>query len=116
MQRPRFGLSLPCELIRIKDADTVVVSILRGRFRPAIRLIGADAPESDTQEGMAATAFAEELLGNCTALSLYIPATRHLENLLTNLTFERLPGYIFLDEYHTYSDALVQAGHAVRTP
>ena len=109
---PTIGLTLPCRFVSARDGDTVVVSILDGRLRPAIRLIGIDCPEG--LEGLEAKHFTESTLEVATDLILHIPEPTNLRSLLANLTFDRIPGYIWLDARTTLNDLLVERNLARR--
>jgi len=115
MNRPPLGLTLAARFISARDGDTQVYSLLDGRFRPAIRLIGVDCPEAHTDAGRAATRFVVNLLENTLDITVHIPTPRNVANLLANLSFDRLPGYVFLGPHRTLQDALLNTGHAIRT-
>lgn len=110
--RPQPGLCLPCELEKVRDGDTVVVRVLAGAYQWAIRLIDCWAPEGYTNKGKAASAYAATILATTPNLHVYIPAPNYTENLLKNLTFDRIPGYIYLSETKTLNELMVESGHA----
>ena len=96
----------------VRDGDTVVVTVMDGVREWAIRLIGCWAPELSEPLGARAKAFAETLLKNGDPLSVWIPAPENVRNLLANLSFDRIPGHIFLGTEHTLTERLIQAGVA----
>jgi endonuclease YncB( thermonuclease family) len=115
MLLPPYGLCLPCKLHHVRDGDTVVVTVLDGVREWAIRLIGCWAPELSEQLGQRAKAFAESLLENGDPLSVWIPAPENVHNLLANLTFDRIPGHVFIGTEHTLAERMIQAGFAWAT-
>lgn len=110
--RPMAGLCLPVELVRLRDADTIEVSLPHSSYRWAIRLIDCWAPENHQPGGPEATAYAERLLRASDQLYIYIPPPQHPQQLLKDISFDRLPGYIYIDDRTTLNDALVSAGFA----
>lgn len=118
MTRPPAGLCLPCEFVKARDGDTIEVS-LRGSERVwAIRLIDCWCAETRTRDaeekakGLAAKAFAESLISQAAGLHVFIPAPADIHNLLKNITFDRIPGYIYLDGGQTLNELMVFCGHA----
>lgn len=117
-------------LIRVKDADTIVVLTdqgFDGRHEPAIRLAGVNAPERKTPEGKAA---AEWILDELLSAEL---ATEHetrwtlrvetlqLETVVEEATsFERWVAYVAIvrpdGSMMDVADALIAAGHGTRAP
>lgn len=114
MKRPIAGLCLPVRIVKVRDADTFVVRLPTSSYTWAIRLLDCWAPEKKTPEGKVAKAFVEDLVGELGIVHLWIPAPEHVENLLKNLTFDRLLGHLFIDERRTLSELIVQAGHATK--
>lgn len=115
MQRPPAGLCLPVVLVRVRDGDTVEVRLQNSTYVWAIRLIDCWAEELNTPEGKAAKRFAEEVCREADAtgtLYLWVPAPRDVRNLLKNLTFDRIPGHLFVSSDRTLNEMLVLAGHA----
>jgi len=111
----RFGLHLSCKFLRARDGDTIEVQIFSG-LTWAIRLIGINCPERYTDEGKAATAFVVEILEEAAGeLSVWIPAPKHAENLLKNLTFDRVLGHVFVGSDSCLADMIVHAGHGERS-
>ena len=108
-----FGLHLPCKYVRARDGDTIEVQILSG-LTWAIRLIGVNCFERYTGEGKAATKFVKDVLEEADDLSVWLPAPKHAENLLKNLTFDRVPGHVFVGESNL-ADMIVHAGHGAYT-
>lgn len=122
MQCPPFGLCLPCEYVESRDGDTVVVRVKNTSLNWAIRLIDTWAPEvkgSTRLAGLQAKTFVHEVLEEAgDDLRVFIPAPEihgpH-PNLLQWLTFDRIPGYIFVDSKQTLNQMVVAAGHATET-
>ena len=114
MRRPSYGLCLPCRLVRVIDADTVVISLPGSEREWHIRLLHTWAPEKNTKRGLAGKYMAEQLLEEHAAdLAVFIPSpTRPTKILQDILTFGRLLGYIFLDDKTTLNEELVKAGLA----
>jgi len=113
MRLPAYGLCLPCNYRRCRDGDTVEISLPGSDRRWAIRLIDCWAPETHEAGGPEAKAYIEQLLDRANGrLSVWIPAPRHVENLLRNLTFDRIPGRLFIGTDFDVSEAMVRAGHA----
>lgn len=112
--RPPYGVCLPAKLLGVVDGDTVDLSVLSGRLLPRIRLCACWAPEMKTAAGKAAKKAAEKFLDEADPkqLAVWIPAPIHLDNLLKNLTFDRIPGWVFIGETETLNHAMVAAGHA----
>lgn len=118
MKRPPHGLSLPCSFVRARDGDTIEVCFPGSDRIWAIRLIDAWCPEvrgPERERGLAAKEFAEKCLDNAAAsLSVHIPAPTDPVHLLGALTFDRIPGYIYLTDTDTLNGVLVKHGHATR--
>lgn len=118
MPRPPAGLCLPVEIVRCRDGDTVEVS-LRGSDRVwAIRLIDCWCKETrgeEREQGLKAKAYAEQLLSQCRNPHVFIPSPADIHNLLKNLTFDRIPGYIYLDGGSTLNQLMVLGKMATRT-
>jgi len=72
MPCPMPGLTIPVEVVRVIDADTVIVRSLRSRREYRVRLRDFDAPELDTDAGAAAR---EWLVG-------YLDDHAHAEKLM----------------------------------
>jgi endonuclease YncB( thermonuclease family) len=115
MRRPPPGLCLPVVVDSVRDADTVVVRLPRSPYKWAIRLIDVWAPELSTPQGKKAKAFVEDVLADIDQLYLWLPAPRDVESILKNLTFDRLPGHLFVSSDRTLNEMVVQAGYATKT-
>lgn len=114
MRRPTPGLCVPVELHRVRDGDTVEVSLPSSSRVWAIRLLNCWCAEASTPEGQAAKQLAETLLANASGLYLHLPMPAHVEQLLRNVSFDRLLGSIWISEEQTLNEALVLSGHATR--
>jgi len=115
MDRPAYGLCLPVQYVRCRDGDTVVVSLYDSEREWAIRLINTWCVEMHEPDGKEAKAYAEKILSGCNNLALYIPAPHYLKNLLQNLTFDRIPGWLFISETRTLNEIMVAQGYATET-
>lgn len=97
---PRHGFCCPVALRRVRDADTVEVSIPGSPFVWAIRLLDVWAPELDGDARSIAQrgkAWLEDYLraADPADLALFVPLPRG-ENLLKQLvTFDRLLGELW---------------------
>lgn len=123
MNRPPYGISLPCIVNRVLDGDTIEVRLKEeSPYVWKVRLIDCWCPETRTRDekvkakGMAAKVYAATMLEqHAGALSLYVPIEGHVENIIHALvSFDRLLGHIFLDPNTTLSEVLVAAGHGTR--
>jgi endonuclease YncB( thermonuclease family) len=112
MRRPPPGLCIPVVIAGVRDGDTVDVRLPRSPYKWAIRLIDVWAPELSTPEGKKAKAFVEDVVADIDQLYLWLPAPRDVESLLKNLTFDRLPGHLFVSSDRTLNEMIVSAGHA----
>jgi endonuclease YncB( thermonuclease family) len=110
---PPFGLHLPCNVVRVIDGDTVEIGLPGSTYQWKLRLIDCWCPEMNTAKGKAAKAAAEELLKEATC-SVFIPAPKHITNLLKNLTFDRIPAHLFIGPDMTLNSAMCLAGHATK--
>lgn len=118
-ERPAYGLTVPVRIVRVRDGDTVEVS-LRGSDRIyALRLIDCWAPESRGPErtrGLASKANAERLIAAARPdlIAVYIPAPKDSTNLLAALTFDRIPAWLYLDAKRTLNAEQVKGGFATK--
>lgn len=94
------------------DGDTVGIRFALSQREWHVRLIDCWASERNTPDGKDATQACQEFLDTADSLSVFIPAPKHIHNLLRNLTFDRIPGHIYLREDLTLSQAMVLSGHA----
>jgi endonuclease YncB( thermonuclease family) len=76
----------------------------------AIRLVGVDCPEDHTMEGEQATGERNELLEDAD-LSVWIPPPKKIRNLFGNLTFDRIPGFVWLGTQYTLNEAMIRRGY-----
>lgn len=124
MNRPPYGISLPCVVNRVLDGDTIEVRLQsESPYVWRVRLIDCWCPETRTKnakekaKGMAAKLYAATILEQHEGqLSLYVPVEGHIENIVAALvTFDRLLGHIFIDPNTTLSDVMCASGHATKT-
>ena len=111
--RPPHGICLPVTYIRARDGDTVEVSVSGGAIVWAIRLNRINCPEKREVGGFEATDFTQKLCVEADELSVFIACPRRL-NVLRELSFDRIPGDIYVDDKGWLTDLLVSAGHAKR--
>ena len=114
MNRPPHGLCLPVEYRKCRDGDTVVVVLAESPRVWAIRLIDCWCPELHEPGGKEAKQYAEKVLSQCTHLSVFLPAPHDIHNLLSNVTFDRLPGYLWINDDRTLNEIMVAGGHATK--
>lgn len=119
--KPAYGLHLPCQFVRARDGDTIEISFPGSTRVWAIRLIDTWCPETnrgpelEREKGRVATAFARECCErNIDHLSVFIPAPTDPVHLLSALTFDRIPGYIYLTNENTLNEAMVRHGYAAK--
>lgn len=92
---------------RVIDADTLVATCDLGwqiRWVGKVRLLGVDAPELFTPEGLAAKAFVEGLLPPGAG---FVLASQKLDS------FGRSLGLVWLPDGSELGARLIEAGHAV---
>lgn len=115
MSAPTPGISLPVQLVRVSDGDTVVVRLGNSAYEWRVRLIGVWAAELNTIKGIEARAWLQnKMWASEHELLLHVPLPRNPVNLLANLSFDRIPGYIWAGE-ENLNEAIVAAGHATKT-
>lgn len=112
---PPFGFCSPVHYHRCRDGDTVEVCLPQSDRVWAIRLIDCWCREMHEPGGIEAKQYAEKVLEQVDHLSVFIPAPRDVHNLLANLTFDRIPGYLFVSCDRTLNEMMVAAGHATKT-
>ena len=101
-QRPDQGWATEAKVERVKDGDTVVVSITR-TF--ALRLTHPNpegkhfnTPENNTKEGRISTKFLKELVEKHKGqISIFIPANKPIA-LMDGTSFERIYGELWVGE------------------
>lgn len=101
------------QLVKVRDGDTVEVRIAGSAFVWAIRLIDCWAPETRGPEkpyGEQAKRHAEEVVAG-RELFLHVPLP-HGNNLFSNLSFDRIPGYVWIDKKMTLNRRMVEDGYA----
>lgn len=115
MNRPPHELCLPVEYQRCCDDGTIVVSLAGSTRIWNIRLIDCWCPEMHEPGGREAKQYAEKILKQCSNLAVYIPAPHDIHNLLANITFDRVPGHLFVNDTRTLSEMMVAGGHGTVT-
>ena len=127
MRLPAYGICSPCWLVRVIDADTIVVRLdeQMGQKLPPVRLIDCWAAETRGPQkilGLPAKQYAEALLESAGQLSLQIPdeVLRDKKTGVLNAmgmlgAFNRLLGNVFLDSETTLAEKLIEAKHAFET-
>lgn len=117
MIRPNYGMTFPCELHKIRDGDTVVVRLRSDGLLWPIRLIDCWAPETrgaSREAGLAAKHHAEAILLAAKEMAVYIPFPGPVDCITKLLTFDRIPGYLFVSPCETLNELMVAAGHATK--
>lgn len=112
-QRPPYGACFPVKFRRARDGDTISVSLVHSDRQWFIRLHGVDTPERGEPGFADAKQLTERLCREAELtddLAVFIPRPADLENLLANVTFDRLPGLVFLNESVELGDVLVRRG------
>jgi len=118
-KRPLYGFCAPCRIIRVRDGDTVEISIAQSTWVWALRLLDCWTPEknraTEKTAGLAAKQYAIQLCAKAKKPSVFVPFTRHLANPLKFVTFDRVPAVLYLDDRHTLNGEMVRAGYAAET-
>ena len=115
LESDTLGDITPAYIHRIIDADTLVI-----RDGERVRLIGVDAPEIDTQEGLEALAFVETIISP--GQRIWLEAQGNDRD-----RFDRLRRYVWIEQptanpssqdrqTKTLNGILLNAGHAVVWP
>lgn len=127
-QCPPYGVCVPVTFVRVRDGDTIEVQILGGAMTWAVRLIDCWCPElhrgSEVLRKLARAA--REFAGDVCAraddgdLRWFVPAPK-LEagvtglNILAHISFDRVPGYLYVGPSQTLNQMLVEKGFASST-
>jgi endonuclease YncB( thermonuclease family) len=117
---PPLGITLRAEFVRARDADTIEWRIAGSSFVWASRLIDTWAPEvrgSDAELkaiAIAGKVYAKEQCEKSKKLRVFIPFSIR-EQPLKALSFDRIPSYVYLDDFTTLNSAMVRAGYASTT-
>lgn len=120
---PPRGLCLSVAFVRARDGDTIEVSLPGGALVFAVRLVDCWAPElrrgtdAERRKGYEALEYARQV---CEAadpgdLRLHIPLPEgdvRGVNPLKWITFDRIPGYLYVGGSRTLNEMLVAAGLA----
>jgi len=115
MPRPPAGLCVPCTVKHVRDGDTVEVVVLGGAHTWAIRLIDCWVDDKNKPLNEAARKYLTQWMsGNTEPVYLHIPLPRVTDNLLKNLTFDRIPGYVYVGE-KTINETMVIKGFATKS-
>lgn len=113
--RPPYGACFPVKFRRARDGDTIAVSLANSDRQWFIRLRGVDTPERGEPGYAEAKALTERLCREAELvdeLAVFIERPDDLVNLLANVTFDRLPAYVFLAKSTELGDVLVRRGLA----
>lgn len=122
MTRPEPGITTHCFFERTRDGDTVEVCI-GGSFVWAVRLANVWCPElrtgTERQQAAASHAFVKEILNRADPdeLLVHVPLPKKMRkkrNLLKLLTFDRIPGYIWIGDV-CLNSLIVEKGYASST-
>lgn len=99
MPLPNYGLCLPCVVKKVRDGDTVEISVFGGAYVWAIRVIDCWVDDKNKELNANARAFLRKYAAaNKQPVSVHIPLPRNIKNILKNLTFDRIPGHIYFGE------------------
>lgn len=119
MNLPPKGICVDCKWEKARDGDTVELRLRTGQTI-AVRLLGINCPEKNTQEGQDAKHFLESLLEeNDNPLSLWLPPLKDtdgdgildVKEILSQMTFDRVPGVLFIGTQDV-GGILIRHGHA----
>jgi endonuclease YncB( thermonuclease family) len=111
---PPFGLTVPVEVERVIDGDTLVVTLPGSAFIWRVRLMDCWAPELPSVRGKVALQFLETYLAKVKDLRLHIPITSRPHEILSATTLGRVLGYVWCDG-KLLNREIVAAGHATRS-
>lgn len=114
MNKPTRGLTVAVNVVRVIDGDTVIVALPGSAFTWHVRLIDVWAPEINDRGGKDSLQFVESTLSNANEILLHIPLPEKTTNILSHLTFERIPGYLWIDG-ECLNDLIVSSGKACKT-
>ena len=106
MLRPPDGWTVPCEVVRVIDGDTVRVRVTK---EINVRLLECYAPELRQPGGVQSREYLREMLDG-REVTLHIPGDESVAHLFT---FSRVLGRLFAGD-HDVSEGLVAAGCATR--
>lgn len=122
---PAFGVTLPVEWHRNRDGDTPEVQLPGGSLVWAVRLEDCwcfelrRGTEVERAVGRQALRYADQVLSECDDLRWHIPIDRDMNlkgaNIFKLLTFDRLPGYLYVGPKQTLNRMLVDKGLASTT-
>jgi endonuclease YncB( thermonuclease family) len=123
---PPYGFCVPVTPSKARDGDTVVVHVQHLALEWAVRLIACWCPElhrgsKESQAiGKRAKAFAQDVLDKADEgdLRWFVPFSSidgENINILKFLSFDRVPGYLYVGPTQTLNRMLVDAGLASTT-
>lgn len=124
---PPMGITVPVELVDVRDGDTIEVRLRGSNYVWAIRLMDCWAPElhrgPHEERGLArkSAAIAREILESADAgdLRLFVPWPEKFNgetiNPLSIATFDRVPGFIYVGPNQTLNRMMVAKGLASST-
>lgn len=119
MRRPRSGITLPVELSRVIDGDTIEVHRLGSNAVYKVRLLDCWCAEMNTEDGRRAKQYAESVLRKAKELyvSIYFDSLDgDLIDVVGKLTtMGRVLGDIWVDDDTTLSQVMVNGFHATKT-
>jgi len=121
MNLPAYGITSHCRYVGCRDGDTVILRVSWWPDAVVVRLMDCWCCECDDQRpivkkaALAAKVFANEVLSNGGELSLHLPGHIFAKGLVKALSFDRIPGHIFVGTEKTLSDMIVMSGHGWRT-
>lgn len=121
MQKPPYGICVPCHFAGLRDGDTPLVRLRTGQ-QIAVRLIDCWCPEMSEAGGAKAKEFLGLLLDGADGeLSMWVPLARDrnadgvvdVMEILAAQSFDRVPGRLFIGESDV-GEIMVERGHATR--
>ena len=114
---PPFGLTLPAEFVRARDADTIEWRLPGSAFIWASRLIDVWAPEinaknpDDRKRAAEGKTFVSKRCALARSLTVHVPLPDTRQPLKA-LTFDRVPSWVWIDGVTSLNKVVVQMGFA----